>query len=466
MSSIEQIVGTGNGLQNISIIPANNPSSNSYSFAGNNIVVFNIPSIPALLDPESIRVTGNLRFTDNQAMEQDSSGATVAEYKNIHFDQYLGINSCWRSVQWSATGGSRASIEKVSNYGQLLNCILPALNQTSNYQNDLQINNLSTQNNRVTSDFILRNAAYFKPVDSSGSGIARGINFSCPIYTGVTMSGQRINLGAIQGLTLQLELQSDNAVFFTTTSAATNPQAFGRIKYELTDLKLECNVYNPTAKEQSALMNNPKGIIQCNTFTSLFSVVQASQSNIQYNLGIKELVSFFFKFNPTKAVNNLGLNEFQASRVLSNSNETTQFTKLRFMRSGVEFPILKPIEITPNSEECELNRYYQMALKNVNTRSDPKLATNNNTNDVRFALGATNYKYTLANQILAYNKLNSVYGIGYDMLSSMSGADFNFKPLTVNLECNLTDGNTNAFYGFALAKTTIAYDESGITVVT
>lgn len=465
MTTVEQITGLGNGLQNLIIPPSNNPSNNSYSFAGNNIIQFQLPNAPVLLDPASIRITGSLRFTDNQSMTQGSSG----EYKKIFIDQYLGINSIFRSVEFSSTGGNRQSIEKIQNYGQLLQCILPALNQTSNYQNDLQIGNLSTQNTVYGSDFVIQNAAYFGNPSSTppGSGKANGIRFSTPLYTGLTMaSGQKLPLSNLNGITITLELQADNAVFFSTETSA-NPDKLARIKYELFDLKLECSTYSPSAEEKMALMNQKKGVLQCNTFTSLFSVLQASETNAQFNLGIKELISVFFKFTPTSSVNNLALNEYQSLRVISAdpNNETQQFRRVRFMRSGVEFPLNFPINVVSNSLECELNKYYLQALKNVHTRKNPKLATNGFTNDVRFAIGASDFKYTLANQVKAFNKLNQVYGVGYDFFSSMTGADFDGKPLTLNVECDLSDARTNAMYAFVLAKTLIMFDENGVAVM-
>jgi len=91
MTTVEQISGLGNGLQNLVIPPSNNPSNNSYSFAGNNIIQFQLPNAPVLLDPSSIRITGSLRFTNNAAMAQP--GSASPEYEKIFLDQYLGVNA-------------------------------------------------------------------------------------------------------------------------------------------------------------------------------------------------------------------------------------------------------------------------------------------------------------------------------------------------------------------------------------
>jgi hypothetical protein len=124
-----------------------------------------------------------------------------------------------------------------------------------------------------------------------------------------------------------------------------------------------------------------------------------------------------------------------------------------------------PINVVTNSDEAELNKYYLQALKNVHSKRDPKLAINNSTNDVRFAIGSAGNIYSLANAVKYQNKQNTVYGVGYDFLKSLSGADFNGKPLTINVECNLADGRTNAMYAFVLAKTMIQFNENGVMVM-
>jgi hypothetical protein len=51
MTTVEQISGVGNGRQNLIIPPSNNPSSNTYSFNGNNIIQFQLPNSEIILDP-------------------------------------------------------------------------------------------------------------------------------------------------------------------------------------------------------------------------------------------------------------------------------------------------------------------------------------------------------------------------------------------------------------------------------
>ena len=460
MTSVEQITGLGNnGLQRVILPPINNPSNNSYSYQGNNIIQFALPNSMVMADFSTLRLSGSLRFTNNAGMTQGDSG----EWTKIFQDPYLGINSVFRSLEFSSTGGNRQSIEKVQNYNQMLQTILPALNSTSNYVTDLGINNLASQNIVFGSKFFMQNASYFKDTASGGDNTAFGIRFSTPLYSGLTMAtGQKIPLGLLNGVTVTLELQADNAVFCSTavTSAEQN-----RIKYELFDLKLECELYSPTAEERVALMNQKQGVLQCNTFTSLFSVVQSSQANVSFNLGTKELVSALFKFCPTNSVNNLGANEYQSSRIISAGNETQQFTRVRFQRAGVEFPLFFPINVVSGSIEAQLNKYYLQALKNVHTKKDPRLCNDLLTNDPRWAIGATDNKFTLANQVKYQNKLNQVYGIGYDFFSSMTGADFDGKPWSVTLDSNLSDARTNAMYAFVLAKTDIMFNENGVMVV-
>jgi hypothetical protein len=456
MTTVEQIPGLGNGKQNVIIPPSNNPSSNSYSFEGNNLVQFQIPNSMVLLNPSTIRISGSLRFVNNAGMTQGAAG----DWASIFQDPYLGINTVFRTVEFSSTGGNRQSIEKVQNYPQMLQCILPALNNTSDYLSKMQSGNLASQNIEYGSQYVMQNASFY---NGAGDGKAFGIRFSTPLYTGLTMaSGQKLPLAHLNGLTVTLELASNTAVFVSNEADAT---LIPNIKYELFDLKLECELYQPTAPEREALMSQKNGTLMCNTFTSLFSVLQSANNNSQFNLGIKELISVFFKFIPTKAVNNLSLNEYQSTRLMNSADSLQQIIKARFMRSGTEFPLMFPINVVGNSNEAELNKYYLQALKNVNVRRDPKVSVSNQTNDPRFAIGSNGFKFETASQITAFNKSNVVYGVGYDYFSSMSGANFDGKPLTLNIESNLSDGNTNAMYVFVLAKTMIAFSDAGVQVM-
>ena len=450
MSSNVQLPTTGNGRVNSIIMPSNNPSNNAFSHQGNNIVQFQLPNSNVILDPQSIRINGTLRL-------KNPSGLAQFVKDNTHMDKYCGVNSIFSSVQWSSSGGNRSSIEKINNYPQLLSSILPALTSTSQYNSEASIQTLSTENTKYQDKSIIKNIM-----------TEAGAKFSTPIYTGLTMSSSnRIPLLPLKGLTLTLELNADDAVFiYDDTNATTTQKPYkSQVVFELFNVSLSCTMYHPNSEEKMAIANMKQGSLSMNTFTSLFSVLQSSDNNTQFNLGIRNLVACFFKLVPTNKINHQGHNEFQSLRVQDKTGQTKQFLKASFLRSGVEFPLYFPINIPDKSLECQLNKYYLSALNQLHD-AEKRISIDGLMNDPRFAIGCGSAydSSDIKNQLSSQNKSNVVYGIGYDYFSSFSGADFDGKPLTLNLESSLDDGNTNAMYCFVLAQTVVNFDQNGIQV--
>lgn len=459
MASNNQIPDIGNNLRRTILLPINNPSDNSYSYEGNNLVQFALPSTLAMADFSTIRLSGSLRFTQNSAMNQDASGG---EWTKIFQNPIAGVNSVFRSVEISSASGARASLEKCQNYGQMINTILPALNSQQDYVTYLQSQTLSSQNIEYGNKFFIRNASYFKSTADGGDNEAFGVRFSTPVYLGMCLGGAKIPLAQMGGCIFTFELNSSDAVF---VSNQTDSVEKNRIKYELHDLKMEVEMYAPTAEERVALMNQKEGSFTCNTMTSLFSVVQSSQANVQFSLGSSDVVAAFFKFCPTNAVNSLVADEFQSTRIIDTNNKSSQFFRVRFQKNGLEFPLYFPINVVSGSTEAQLNKYYLQSLKNLHTRNDIRVATTDFTNDVRWSIGADSYPLTTANIIKGVNKANVVYGIGYSFLADLSGSDFKNQSWQVTLDSNLSDARTNAMYAFILQKTTIAFNENGVSVI-
>ena len=445
MSSNVQTSGMGNGKQNFRIRPSNAPSDGIFAHQGQPVLTFELPNSNVLLDPSKLRLVGKYRIKAGSLNE-------IQEGDKVGLDQYLGINSCFENVAWSSKM-SRSVIEKVNNYPKLINSIRPALSSTQNYQSNLQVESIATQN----IDFA--DNAYGKVAFGAG-GVAVGVDFCTSIFTGLTMaSGNRLPLMKLGGLMLSIDLAPNEAVF-TTDNAALTPQ------YELYDLSLTGEYLVPSAEERSAIAGMDSGELEMNTFTSLFSILQSSQHNSVFNLGIRELVSVYFSFVPANYINNYANNQYQCMRISSNvtggAATSEQVTKVNFLRNGAQMPFLFDLDVLDNSNEAQLQRYYLMSLKKLTDIN--RTAIDSNINDVRTAIGSTGFTQTSTNQLNVLNKENYVLGVPYDMLGNYSGADFSNQPLTITVDSNLSDASPNAMYLYALAKTMVSYSPSGISV--
>lgn len=445
MSSNVQTSGMGNGKQNFRIRPSNAPSDGIFAHQGQPVLTFELPNSNVLLDPSKLRLVGKYRIKAGSLNE-------IQEGDKVGLDQYLGINSCFENVAWSSKM-SRSVIEKVNNYPKLINSIRPALSSTQNYQSNLQVESIASQNLDYADNA-------FGSVAFGNGGVPVGVEFCTSIFTGLTMaSGNRLPLMKLGGLMLSIDLAPNEAVF-TCDNTALTPQ------YELYDLSLTGEYLVPSAEERGALASMESGEVEMNTFTSLFSILQSSQHNSVFNLGIRELVSVYFSFVPANYINNYANNQYQCMRISSNvtggAATSEQVTKVNFLRNGAQMPFLFDLDVLDDSNEAQLQRYYLMSLKKLTDIN--RTAIDSNINDVRTAIGSTGFTQTSTNQLNVLNKENYVLGVPYDMLGNYSGADFSNQPLTITIDSNLSDASPNAMYLYALSKTMVSYSPSGISV--
>ncbi len=445
MSSNVQTSGMGNGKQNFRIRPSNAPSDGIFAHQGQPVLTFELPNSNVLLDPSKLRLVGKYRIKAGSLNE-------IQEGDKVGLDQYLGINSCFENVAWSSKM-SRSVIEKVNNYPKLINSIRPALSSTQNYQSNLQVESIASQNLDYADNA-------FGSVAFGNGGVPVGVEFCTSIFTGLTMaSGNRLPLMKLGGLMLSIDLAPNEAVF-TCDNTSLTPQ------YELYELSLTGEYLVPSAEERSALAGMESGEVEMNTFTSLFSILQSSQHNSVFNLGLRELVSVYFSFVPANYINNYANNQYQCMRISSNvtggAATSEQVTKVNFLRNGAQMSFLFDLDVLDDSNEAQLQRYYLMSLKKLTDIN--RTAIDSNINDVRTAIGSTGFTQTSTNQLNVLNKENYVLGVPYDMLGNYSGADFSNQPLTITIDSNLSDASPNAMYLYALAKTMVSYSPSGISV--
>ena len=433
--SIRQISGTGNGRQNFKLFPSNASARNEFRHAGSPVLQFQIPNADVMLDLSTIRICGRVKY-------ENISNDGV----NVRCDQYAGVSSLFQDVTWSSLL-SRSVIEQVQHYPQMLNTVVPALNNTQDFMMKLQSQNLSTQE-----------LEFQKNEFNATACTADGVAFSTPIWTGLTMGNNtRVPLNKIGGLVLSIVLSPDEA-YFINSDATENPN------WCLFDMSLEGDFYVPTPDERELLFGMKEGEIEVNTMTTLFNVLQASDHVSNFQLGMREVVSAFYVSKPANWVNNYTQNEYQHTRILDSSLSTEQQVKVNYLKNGSLNPANFDILINENSNEGQAQQFYLGSLRRLSEMNS--ISFSNETNDPRVAIGGTSFPANTANQMLSLNKENYVNGIYYDPLGDHVGSNFVQAPLTITIKSGLTDGEVNALYIFILAKTTIIYDEMGIRVMT
>ena len=435
--SVPQFAGTGNGLQNFRIFPQNAPADNVFGHQANPIISFELPSSNVLLKMKDLRVTGKMR------VKTGTFGGSIA---NTQINQYLGVNSCFQTMTLSSRN-SRAVVERIVNYPILVNSILPAIKDSASFRNELGEEMLSTQSNNFMKNYIM----------TQMSQDTEGVEFSTPVFMGVTMaSGDSVPLQQIGGVVLTIELAPDSAVF--CTSDAIQPQ------YELFDLALVGCYYVGDDEERSLTANMSDGVLEVNTFSSLFSTVQSTQQTATYSLGLSDVIAVLFSFCPAVFINNYQFDQNARLRLSEMTSTTSnQLVKVNALRNGVQVPFNYDLSVVPESLEAELHRYYLMSLSKISELTTSSV--DSTTNDIRYALGSTGNLVTTDNLLKDINKGNVCYGIPYDILGYNSGISFDSSPLTLELTSTLKDGTSNAQNVYVLSKVKIMYGKDGIRVM-
>ena len=438
MSSSKQLSGLGNGTQRFRIKPSNAPSNGVFAHQGNPVLTFEMPNSNVLLDTSSLRLTGKLRLK--------AGTWSIDQGDELRFDQYLGISSVFENLTWSSKM-SRLVIEKINNYPKLINSIRPALSSSQSFQSDLMCEGIATQN----LDF---QALEFE------SQLGNGIDFSTMLYTGLTMAtSERLPLMKLGGLMLSLDLAPNEAVITRLTADGNVPQS---PQYELFELSLTGEYFIPSPEEAEAIAMMKEGQIEMNSFTSLFSILQSSSHNSVFNLGIKELIACYFSFVPAGYINNYNFNQYQNMRI-TEDDESNQVLKMNFLRNGSQMPFMFDLDVVGGSNENQLQRFYLMALKKL--RDLTKTAIGSDVNDIRTAIGSSQFLQTTENQLNVLNKENITYGVPYDIMGDLTGLDFSSQPLTIQIDSTLSDATPNAVYFFTLAKTIVIYSEESIRIL-
>ena len=443
MSSVEQTPGLGNAAQKFRIIPSNSPSDGVFAHIGNPVLTFELPSSNVLLDPSSLRMAGKIRW---------KAGTITAGADSVRLNQYLGVNGCLENCSW-ASKGSRAVIEKILNYPKLLNSIIPALQDTQNFQSESCNEYLATQNNTFTDK------------EFNNSLLNHSVAFSTPIYTGLTMaSGNRLPLMSLNGLVLSFDLASNQAAIISN-DVAQSPQ------YELFDLSLTGEYYIPSVEERAAIASMEEGELEMNTFSSLFAILQSTTHNSVFSLGMRELIACYYSFVPAAYINNYQQDQYQNMRisqdVAGGSGVSNQVVKLNYTRNGVQLPFLFDLDVITaapqGSNEGQEVQFYLQSLKKLQDLTKTSISTE--TQDIRTCIGSPGFTQTTARQMIKLNQENYTLGVPFDLMGDLSGADFNSQPLMIDIRSTLNDATPNAVYYFTLAKTMVAYSPMGVRVI-
>ncbi|MAZ73352.1 MAG: hypothetical protein CMC70_09410 [Flavobacteriaceae bacterium] len=309
------------------ISPVNNVTEFS-SRNGVDIINFIIPSLQdVLLSTNHLHLTGTLQVNTTSTTPLEPAGA-----EQWGIDNTCGIHGAIDRVEITSRNGN-SLIEQRLNYP-----IIHKMKKATASNKDLIVGAGSNQDVVGKNSVTVRNLLGRATVDKDG------VPFSIQLDTGLLKDNmQRLNLGAIGGLEIKIQLSSTENFLFNINNGATaadlldanalytlkNVKLFGRYEY------VAPNVSNAL---QSVAFKKVDNVLQ---------VIQSSNDTIAFQPQVSSLDKIFYVFQPNNnSKNNYATNSSQMNNLVGIKN-------YRESRNGTLFP--KDYQVDNEVPVSELN---------------------------------------------------------------------------------------------------------------
>ena len=423
----------------LTVQPSNTPSTGKISFArGNPILTVTLGRQDAMLDLDTIRLSGNLDIWRNSAGTLHPDGANAAELRASHKLGAFGVidQLIFRHAE------TKQVLEHIRHYGRFMSSFLPVMSGLQDQTGHLSESALISSNYRCFRDTVIRNT--------------KGSPFSIPLPAGMTLGADKLPLSKVP-LEIEIHLAPDSQFFYSSSGTTTNiSDSF----YELSGVELTCEV---DVGDESP----DQGAWSFNSVSSYFSTLESTNSIINYQLGLSKVLGAFVNFVPSSFVNNLAEDGYLTYMPSQSTGALANLDTISFLRNGERFPLSFEVDSVYNTINNPNTVVDSQVIKGFLNSIIPESQHN------RTGAGplTTNRSFTVnTNAATGYRLMpqaGAIYGVGvlYDMLDA-DGVDFSRAQFSVQMTNGLEDGNPVSAYLFVKSKVVVAYDSAaGIQVV-
>ena len=444
-------------VEKFEVLPSNQPSNNTYSFRnGNPIITISIPAQAKYLRPSSVRINGTLRLNTSAGALVNNNNLKAGGAVDVSLSSRVGIHSAFQNVVLSSEATNQ-SLEAIRQYGRLVSTILSSTHTQQDLMTEKSITALMNGFN-----------------SASGNLVNNAVNFSIPLYCGLLQGGNPIPLSqnGINGLRVQLELASDQQLL----SGANAGDASGAF-YEISNVSLTGDLLVPDEQGVQQLSVAGSGGFQYNSWSSLYSVINSSDSTQTYNLANSQVLSVVHTFLPVNASNNYASDGFANPMLKNTDNSGTTYDqpcnlqKVSFSRGGVklgfDYDFDCETQNTENVPETQVLMNYLNAFQPIATASrmlNSKQLMSFGGNDLRPyrpVLSALNR----SQGVDADPNRNFGIGLAMDRVSNV-GVSFKGQSYATRIVSDLDGKSPNAVFTFILSKNVLQYSPQGIMIAT
>ena len=441
-------------VEKFEILPSNLPSLGKYSFSqGNPIVQFNIGSVPKLLRTSSLRVNGTISVRQSDKSAVDNLGFKGGTATDIQMNSRVGVNAVFQNVN-IASSESNQTLESVRQYPRLIASVLPSVNSEEDFMSHNGLTSKATAIQDVN-DVMCNN----------------DMSFSVQMFAGIFQSSSVISLGVngVRGLSLSLELAPDSQVLKTATADT-------GATYELSNMSISGDMLVGDAL-MSKLSVSSSGQMVFNSFSSLYSVINSSDSTSTFNLSASNVLSVIHNFVPPTHINSYA-NDGCATDMLKNKDASGAYVtkvnlrKTSFSRGGLKLKYDYDFNSTDQSAQLLPETGVQIAALNalqpytsLTKMLNQPLLFPYGTKDGVITSDTTGSILHPEPQVLTSTDpaRNFCVGLAMDRLSGQ-GIDFRGTSYALRLQTDLDGNSPMSVYTYSLARNVLNWSPSGIFV--
>ena len=425
----------------IEVRPQNNPSDGKISYKnGNPQITFVIGEQNAMLLGKSIRISGKFfAFSDSAKSAPDAVQSMNGR---------LGVYSIVDQVILRSNR-NKATIEHIRDYNRMMSSYFSV---TAGKQDGLSHLN--------TAGLVMPN---FEVARTDTLSDTDGQDFCVHLPTGLLNGTDGIPLSnefGIGGCELTIMLAPDSAVFYSNTGTTTNiVDCF----YELSDLRLSCEVEVPPPDQLSQLMKLSGGTLEYNSISSQYATINSGNGIVNFTLGLSKVSSVFTNIIPAKYLNNLAFDSMATLMPINTDNSQAGVKTQVNTRAGVRYPRdfvidgnLRTSSATNVNDPQIIRNYLNSIAKWTNLNPETYLSST-----------TANRNYTGA--VSSYAKVADggvVFGLGvtYDQIGSGT-ADFSNVQWGLETDLDLTSDEPQALFIYAVNKNTLVFNKDGLQVI-
>ncbi len=435
----------------IEIRPDNIPADGKISFKnGFPVLSFTISAQDGLLDPSTIRIVGDFNaYKDNLA-----TPTPLRSGDNVTMNNRLGIYNVIESFNVRSVR-SKMICESVRHYSKYLNTYLALNSSLQDQMGHLGETCLMMPNATSFRESVMESPANGKQTNS----------FSFHVPSGFMMSGNMVNLrpDAFGGLQLEFMLQPDSNVLYADNGSSTG---IGDAHYELSNLKLCCEISDFTDDPPG---DQSQGVFEFNTITSLYTSINSTNAQLQYNLALRNVISAFATFVPVQFINTLtadGQVSVYPSGDGSSNTSLAPIRRVQFLKGGSKFPA--DFDYVNNIvDDASVQLPDPQIVRNLVDAVSPDYTSD------RFSISPANmnrdYSMTPSTTTdTAYNLIpegGSVMGLGVKYGIGGAGEDFSTEQWGLSIDSDLKSDRPMGVYIFIKSRAQLVFSPNGVQLI-